>query len=108
VGEPVLRLLQRGGIEPARYRAAALVAPDQAGALKHVEVLEYRRQRHGKRLGQRGNGEFRRLAQARQHGAPGRIGQGGKDAVEVTGLIVNHKVKLWRKIRSVKGVVLLS
>jgi hypothetical protein len=94
VGEPALRVLQRGGIEPARYRAAALVAQDQAGAFKHVEVLEHRRQRHGKRRGQRGDGEFRRLAEAGQHGAPGRIGQGGKEAVEVMRLIVNHRVKL--------------
>jgi hypothetical protein len=94
VGEPALRLLQRGGVEPARYRAAALAAQDQASAFKHVEVLKYRRQRHGKRLGQRGDGEFRRLAEAGQHGAPGWIGQGRKDAVEVAGLMVNHKVKL--------------
>jgi hypothetical protein len=90
VGEPALRLLQRGGVEPARYRAAALAAPDQAGDFKHVEMLEHRRQRHGKRLGQHGDGEFRRLAEAGQYGAPRRIGQGGKDAVEVVRLTVNH------------------
>jgi hypothetical protein len=90
----MLRILQGASIEPARHRAAALAAPDQADALKHVEVLEHRRQRHGKRLGQRRDGELRRLAEARQHGAPGRIRQGGKDAVEVARLIVNHQVKL--------------
>ena len=94
MGEPALGLLQRRGVEPARYGAAALAAPDQAGDFKHVEMLEHRRQRHGKRRGQRGDGEFRRLAEASQHGASGRIGQGGKDAVQVAGLKVNHEVKL--------------
>jgi hypothetical protein len=92
VGEPALRLLQRGGVEPARHGAAALAALDQAGDFEHVEMLEHRRQRHGERLGQRGDGEFRRLAEAGQYGAPRRIGQSGKDAVEMAGLIVNHKV----------------
>jgi hypothetical protein len=101
VSKPALRFLQRRSVEPARYRAAALAASDQAGDLKHVEVLEHRRQRHRKRLCQRGDGEFRRLGEARQHGAPGRIGQSGKDAVQVIGLIVNHEVKLRPKIRAV-------
>jgi hypothetical protein len=92
VGKPALRLLQWGGIEPARDGAAALAALDQAGDFEHVKMLEHRRQRHGKRLGQHGDGEFRRLAEAGQYGAPRRIGQGGKDAVEVAGLIVNHQV----------------
>jgi hypothetical protein len=90
VGEPLLRLLHRGGIEPARHRATALAARDQAGAFQHVEVLEHGRQRHREGRGQRGDGEFRRLAKARQHGPPGRIRQGGKNAVEAIGLIVNH------------------
>jgi hypothetical protein len=90
VREPLLRLLHRGGIEPARHRAAALAALDQAGAFQHVEVLEHGRQRHGKRLGQRGDGEFRRFAKARQHGTAGRVREGRKDAVQTIGLIVNH------------------
>ena len=90
MGEPALGLLQRRGVEPARYGAAALAAPDQAGDFKHVEMLEYCRQRHGKRLGQRGDGEFRHLAEAGQYGAPGRIGQGGEDAIQVGRLTVNH------------------
>jgi hypothetical protein len=93
-GEPTLRLLHRGGVEPARYGAAALVAGDQPGGFEHVEVLEHRGQRHGKGLCQRGDGEFRRLAEAAEHSAPGRIGQGGENAIEAVGLIVNHRVKL--------------
>jgi len=94
VSEPALRLLQRRGVEPARYRAAAFVPADQAGDFKHVEMLEHRRQRHRKRLGERGDGEFRRLAEASQHGAPGRIGKRGEDAIKVVRLIVNHQVNL--------------
>ena len=90
MGEPALCLLQRRGVEPARYRAAALATPDQTGDFQHVEMLEHCRQRHGKRLSQRGDGEFGHLAEAGQHGAPGRIGQGGEDAVQVARLIVNH------------------
>jgi len=106
VGEPALGLLQRHGVEPARYGAAALAAADQAGDFKHVEMLEHRRQRHRKRLGQRGDGEFRRLAEASQHGAPGRIGKGGEDAIQVVWLMVNHKVNLRGKICFVNCVVL--
>jgi len=101
VSEPTLRLLQRRSVEPARYGAAALVAPDQVGAFKHVEMFEHRRQRHRKRRRQSRDGKFRLLAQARQHGTPGRIGQSGKDAVQMIGLIVNHQVKLRPKIRAV-------
>ena len=101
VSEPALRVLQRRGVEPARYRAAALAAADQVGDFKHIEMFEHRRQRHGKRRRQSGDREFRHLAEASQHGAPGRIGQGGKDAVQVMGLIVNHKVKLRPEIGAV-------
>ena len=101
VSEPALRVLQRRGVEPARYRAAAFVPSDQAGDFKHVEMLEHRRQGHGKRRCQSGDREFRGLAETDQHGAPCRIGQGGKDAVQVMGLIVNHKVHLRGKTRVV-------
>jgi len=73
MAKPALRLLQRRCVEPARHSAAALAAPDQAGDFKDVEMLEDRRQRHGERRRESGNGEFRRLAEASQHGAPGRI-----------------------------------
>jgi len=105
MSEPALRPLQRRGVETTRYRAAALAAPDQVGDFKHVEMFEHRRQRHGKRRRQSGDGEFRGLAETDQHGAPCRIGQGGKDAVQVMGLIVNHKVKLRAKIHAVNSVV---
>lgn len=108
MGEPTLRILQRRGVEPARNRAAAFAAADQAGDFKHVEMLEHRRQRHGKRLRQSRDREFLRLAKAGQHGAPGWIGQGGKDAVQVIGPIVNHQVKLEGKIRFVNGAVSYS
>jgi hypothetical protein len=104
VGEPALRFLQGRRIEAARYGAAAFVTPYQAGDFKHVEMLEHCRQRHGKRLGQLGDGEFWLVAQAGQHRAAGWIGQGGKDAVKVMRLIVNHQVKLRGKIPGVNSV----
>jgi hypothetical protein len=85
MSEPALRLLQRRGVESARHRAAALAAPDQVGDFKHVEMFEHRRQRHGKRRRQGRDREFRHFAEASQHGAPGRIGQGSKDSVQVIG-----------------------
>jgi hypothetical protein len=62
MGEQALRLLKGRSVEPARHRAAALAASDQADALEHIKMLENRRQRHGKRLRQRADGEFRRFA----------------------------------------------
>ena len=94
MSEPTLCLLQWSGVEPAGYCAPALVPLDQPDAFKHVEMLEHSRQRHGKRLGQCGDREFRRLTQAGQHGAPRRIGQSSKDSVEELRLIVYHLVKL--------------
>jgi hypothetical protein len=90
MSKPALRLLQRPGVEPAGHRAATLAAPDQARDLKRIKMLEHRRQRHCKRLRQGGDGEFRRLAEADQHGAPGRIRQGRKNVVQAVGVIVNH------------------
>ena len=82
-GEPVLRFLHRGGVEPARHGAPGLVSFDQAGAFEHVEVLEHRRQRHRERLRQGGDGKLGLFAQARQHGAAGRIGQRGKGSIKI-------------------------
>jgi hypothetical protein len=90
MGEPALRFPQRRGVEPARYRAAAFAPFDQAGNFQHIEMLEHRRQRHREGRGQRGDGKFRRFTETGQHGAPGRIGQGGEDAIERVRLIVNH------------------
>ena len=90
MGEPTLRFLHGGGVEPARHGAAGLATQDQAGAFEHVEMLEHRRQRHGERFRQRRDGKFTRFAQARQHGTPGRVRERREDAVEEMGLIVNH------------------
>ncbi|SRR5579871_1070764 len=93
--EPALHLLEWPGVKPARHDATALVAADEAGDLKHVEMLEHGGQRHGKRLSQGGDRKFRRLAKTGQHGASRGVGQRRKDAVKAIGsLIVNHKVNL--------------
>jgi len=93
-GEPAQRLRHRGGVEPARDAAPALAAPDQPRIVEHVEMLEHRRQRHGKGFGERRDAKLLGLAQPGEHRAPGRIGKRGKDAVEAVRLIVNHQVKL--------------
>jgi len=51
-----------------------------------------RRQRHRKRLRQLADREVRLLAQPRQQGAPGRIGERSERAVERGVLILNHTV----------------
>ena len=62
--------------------------------MSNVEVLENRRQGHGKWRGELGNGKVGFFAQACQHGTPGRIRESGENAVETIGPIVNHKVNL--------------
>jgi len=90
--EPVHGLLHRRRGEAARHRAAGLLARNQAGIRQHVEMLDDRRQRHRKRLGQLAHGDAFLLDQPRQQGAAGRIGKGGKGTVQRRVLILNHTV----------------
>jgi hypothetical protein len=92
--EPALRLLKRGGAEPACHDAAGLAARDETGARQHIEMLQDRRQGHPERLGQFGHRQLRCVAKAGKHGASGRIGQRREDAVEAVRGMVNHMVNL--------------
>jgi hypothetical protein len=55
--EPIHRLLHRAGGQPARDRAAGLFARDQAGIIKHIEMLDYRGERDRKWLRQFADGK---------------------------------------------------
>jgi hypothetical protein len=72
--------------------AALDPAAHETGAFEHLDVLGSGRERHAERR--------RQLAdvalpggKAAQHGAPGRIGQSVKHAVERSGLLLNHMVE---------------
>jgi hypothetical protein len=90
--EPVHGLLHRRRREAACHRAAGLLARDQAGIRQHVEMLDDRRQRHRKRLGQLAYGDAFLLDQPRQQCAAGRVGKRRKGSVERGVLILNHTV----------------
>ena len=49
--EPLVGAGEGAGFEPADMRAALHFTADEAGALKRLDVLGGRRQRHGKGLG---------------------------------------------------------
>src|ERR1022692_2847018 len=49
-GDPVLGRAQRLEVYAAGANPADLLGPDEAGRLKHTEVLHHRRQRHRQRL----------------------------------------------------------
>ena len=91
--EPFISFVHRRGAQPARHDAPALLPGDEARILEHVEMLQDRRQRHGKGLGEIADADGVALAEAGQQRPARRIGEGGKGAVEGGGLIVNHKVK---------------
>lgn len=71
---------------------AQFAAPDEAGSLKHTQVLAEAGQRHVERFGQStdrlGSG-----GQSGQNAAAGRVGQGGKYGVQSGVPILNHKVQ---------------
>lgn len=91
--EPVHRVLHRGGGELAGDGTAGLAARDEPGIRQHVEMFHYRRQRHGKRLGQVADRHAVVFLQARQQSPTGRVGQCGKNPVERLFLILYHIVK---------------
>src|SRR5579863_5439437 len=79
--EPFVGRGERASLDGACAHTASLARPDPAAAFEQADVLHERRQRHSE-----GPCELRDArrapAQPRQHGAPGRIGQSLKDAVE--------------------------
>src|SRR5436309_819906 len=56
---------------------------DQAGALQHLQMPRYRRRRDVERFGDVADGLLALGEQALDDRAPGRIGEGGKDVIEV-------------------------
>jgi hypothetical protein len=90
--EPVHRLLHRLGSQPARHRAAGLLARDQAGVRQHVEMLHDGGQRHRKGLREFADRNGFPRSKPRQQRAPGRIREGRKGAVQQFFSILNHVV----------------
>jgi hypothetical protein len=88
--EPADRFLHGLGIEPARHRAAGLAAGDQAGIGEHLEVFHDGRQRHRERPCQFADRHVRLLAQLRQQGTPGRIGERREGGAEAVGRLDLH------------------
>lgn len=79
-------------MQAAAPDAAVLGVRDQPGAREHAEVLVDAREGDPERPRQLRNRRFARR-QAGENRAPGRIGQGRKQAVEVGSGILNHMVK---------------
>jgi hypothetical protein len=90
--QPIHRLLHRAGGQPARHRASDLLACDQAGIIKHIEMLDDRGKRDRKRLRQLADREALAIAEPRQQRAPRRIGKRSEGAVQGFVLILNHTV----------------
>src|SRR4029450_12585222 len=52
INQPSFGRGQHAGLQPASANAALLLAPDHAAALERLQMLEHRRQTHGKRFRQ--------------------------------------------------------
>jgi hypothetical protein len=90
--EPVHRLLHRAGGQPARHGTTDLLARDQAGIIKHIEMLDDRGERDRKWLRQFADGKAFTVAEPRQQRAPRRIGKRGERTIQCFILILNHQV----------------
>ena len=96
--EPVRRVAERRGVDPAAAPLRFAVARDQTGALQHLQVLGDGRQGHLEGMGEladRGLAE----GEAGQDGPPRRVGESGKGGAERVGhsssgvVIINQLVK---------------
>ena len=72
----------RAALQAAVDDAAHLVAGDEAGDFKNVEMLDESGERHAERAGQCADGLLA-VAQARQHRPARGVGQRAEDAIEV-------------------------
>jgi hypothetical protein len=101
-GEPLHGAFHGSGLQAASHRAAALGTLDQVGPRQHVEVLHDRGQRHRERLRQLADGLIVPLRQLLENGAPRRVCQRRKRAIEPFVVNVNHVVKYRDMGRPVK------
>jgi hypothetical protein len=87
--------------------AAAARAADKTCAFEDSNVFAEAGQRHGKRFGNVGyaSGATRKPV---DDGAPGRIGNGGGDTIEVRGRMVNHMVHYSRDPFTLSTVQILA
>jgi len=73
------------------HDAAGLAPHDEPRLFQDAEVLDESRQRHPERFGKLADRTFPAL-EARQHRAPGRVGQRRESDVQPGVLILNHLV----------------
>jgi len=90
LGDPVFGLLQGSGREPAETRAADFFLGDEAGVLKHADVLHDRREGHAMRAGEVREGGFAKH-EGSKDGTAGGVGKGAKGGIKGCG-ILNHVV----------------
>jgi len=90
--QPVHRLLHWLCCQPARDRAAGLLARDQASIRQDIEMLHDRGQRHRKRPRQLAHRKLLAAFQPRQQRAPRRVRERGEGAVQGLIVILNHTV----------------
>ena len=79
--EPQRGLEDRPGIEPAPADPASALLLDEAGPDQHLDVARHGLQRYVERRRKLGDEQILAI-EPRQHRAPDRIGERGKDAVE--------------------------
>src|SRR5690606_30006067 len=89
LAQPVAGVLQPFRPDPAQVLSPDLVAFGQSGLRQHGDLLGGARDAHPVPRGQVADG-FLAQHQVGQHPATGRVGQGGKGAVEV---LFNHEVE---------------
>src|SRR6516165_324860 len=89
MAQPIIDVLESARLDTARPPLRLAAACDQAGALKHLQVLRDRRKSHGERLGEFGHRGFAQ-GEPRQNGPASRVGERGEDGVQRQ---LNHPVK---------------
>ncbi len=91
--EPVHGLLHWGSGQLAGDGAADLAPCDQSGVRQDVEMFHDGGKRHRKRQRELAYRNAGAAIELREKRPPGRVGEGGKGAVERGVLILNHQVK---------------
>jgi hypothetical protein len=80
--DPARGVPHRPGPETAPPHAALLGAREEPGPFEHAEMLVHARERHPERARELGDGGLA-SGEPGENGAPGRIGEGREDGVEV-------------------------
>lgn len=92
MGDPLFRAQECLWIDGAGADASDFLGSDETALLENLKMLQDRRQRHLERLGQLAH-RRRAAAQMLHHTPPGRISEGVKHTIQITG-IVKHATNL--------------